>query len=103
VAPTYERPDSFKRDYRSLDPSKRELAKERIRQFKDDLTAIEEGTATEFRSGLRVKPMRYKPGIWEMSWNGDGRATFEYGESIIEGKRHVIWRRIGTHEIFSAP
>lgn len=43
-------------------------------------------------------------GIWEITWEGpDARATFEYGTAVIEGKRHVIWRRIGSHEIFGTP
>jgi hypothetical protein len=36
-------------------------------------------------------------------WAPDGRATFEYGEPIRPGERHVIWRRIGGHEILDDP
>jgi len=58
----------------------------------------------EVRASLRVKPMTNHPGIWEMTWEGnDGRATFRYGLETIPGKRHVIWRRVGGHEIFLAP
>jgi hypothetical protein len=38
-----------------------------------------------------------------MSWAPDGRATFEYGEQMIAGEAHVIWRRIGRHDVFRAP
>ena len=38
-----------------------------------------------------------------MTWAPDGRATWQYGEEKIPGIKHVIWRRIGTHDIFSPP
>lgn len=43
------------------------------------------------------------PGVWELSWAADGRATFEYGAELIEGQPHIIWRRIGSHDIFRNP
>lgn len=57
-----------------------------------------------FRPSLRVHPLRGHPGIWEMTWEGnDGRATFAWGPEHEPGKRHVIWRRVGSHEIFAHP
>jgi hypothetical protein len=51
-----------------------------------------------------VKPVRGQAGIWEMTWEGnDGRATFMYGPEKLPGKRHVIWLRVGGHEIFQEP
>jgi hypothetical protein len=38
-----------------------------------------------------------------MTWDNDGRATFGYGDERIPGQPHVIWRRIGTHAIFTPP
>jgi hypothetical protein len=38
-----------------------------------------------------------------MTWAADGRATFEYGQEIRPGEPHIIWRRIGTHDIFRQP
>ena len=63
----------------------------------------------DFRSGeqprhsLRVKRVQSVPGVWELSWAADGRATFEYGAELIEGQPHIIWRRIGSHDIFRNP
>ena len=69
-----------------------------VRRFAED------ADAGAFRSALRVKPLRGHPGIWEMTWEGnDGRATFMYGPEKLPGKRHVIWLRIGGHEIFQEP
>jgi hypothetical protein len=56
-----------------------------------------------FRGGLRVKGVQGARGIFEMTWAPDGRATFEYGDPIIEGTPHIVWRRIGTHAIFDQP
>ncbi|TDQ53002.1 hypothetical protein [Actinorugispora endophytica] len=36
-----------------------------------------------------------------MTWAPDGRATWEYGDEQRSGTPHVIWRRVGTHAIFS--
>jgi hypothetical protein len=38
-----------------------------------------------------------------MTWAADGRATFEYGQEIRPGEPHIIWRRIGTHDVFRQP
>jgi hypothetical protein len=54
-------------------------------------------------SGLRVKGVRGAGGIFEMTGSEDGRATFQYGKEIVEGEPHVIWRRIGSHAIFTEP
>ena len=56
-----------------------------------------------FRPGLRVKGVTDRPGVFEMTWDSDGRATFSYGEERVAGQTHVIWRRIGTHAIFTPP
>ena len=60
---------------------------------------IEDCDSGRFRPSLRGHS-----GIWEMTWEGnDGRATFSWGPELELGKRHVIWRRIGGHEIFANP
>lgn len=56
-----------------------------------------------FRPGLRVKGIQGAPGIFEMTWAPNGRATFRYGEPIVDGETHIIWRRIGAHVILDAP
>lgn len=35
-----------------------------------------------------------------MTWASDGRAIFHYGDEIHPGEPHIIWLRIGTHDIF---
>lgn len=52
---------------------------------------------------LRVKKMAGYDDVWEFTWAPDGRATFEYGPSVKDGHPHVVWRRIGTHDIFKCP
>jgi hypothetical protein len=56
-----------------------------------------------FRPGPRVKGVAAHPGVFEMTWDNDGRATFSYGDERVPGRPHVIWRRIGTHAIFTPP
>ena len=50
-----------------------------------------------------MKGIQGAPGVFEMTWADDGRATFEFGAAVREGETHIVWRRIGTHEIFTRP
>jgi hypothetical protein len=36
-----------------------------------------------------------------VTWADDGLATFQSREPAVEGEPHVIWRRVGTHDIFN--
>jgi hypothetical protein len=92
--PTFERTESFYRDYEGLTRDQRKAVKRALDHFIEDLSS--DG---KFRKGLRVKGVKGASGIFEMTWADDGRATFEYGNSIIDGEPHIIWRRIGTHDI----
>ena len=46
-----------------------------------------------------MKGVRGAPGMFELTWANDGRATFSYGESRSEGEAHIVWHRVGTHDI----
>jgi hypothetical protein len=96
--PTYDRTDSFKRDLKGLSNEEREAVQRALERFIEDLRA-----GQGFRKGLRVKGVQGASGVFEMTWADDGRATFEYGSEIIEGEPHIVWRRIGGHEIFNSP
>jgi hypothetical protein len=93
--PTFERVERLIRDYHNLSAAEKEAFREAIKQFVEDLEA---GRA--FRKGLGVKGVKGAPGIFEMTWADDGRATFSYGDPVQEGEPHIVWRRVGTHDIF---
>jgi len=38
-----------------------------------------------------------------MTWAPGGRATFSYGVSVVGDQPHLIWCRIGTHDILRRP
>jgi hypothetical protein len=95
--PTHEEAARFLKDYARLSQYQRAAFKEAVRAFVADL---QQG---RFRAGLRVKAMEGHPGVWEMTWGPDGRATFEFGRRQLPGETHIIWRRIGTHDIFRSP
>ncbi len=95
--PTYACTESFRRDFAALTPEQKAAFRRAIEHFVEDLPS------GRFRKGLRVKGVRGARGIYEMTWAGDGRATFEYGPPVREGEVHVIWRRIGTHGILRNP
>ena len=92
--PTFERLQRFDRDLAALSPDQRRTFQAAVEKFVDDL---EQGQG--FRKGLRVKGIRGAPGMFELTWAGDGRATFSYGRSIREGEPHIVWHRVGTHDV----
>lgn len=95
--PTYFRLAKFLRDYHNLSPGQRALLKIALGHFIEDIKR--DG---HFRASLRVKRVqgtRY----WEMTWDDDGRCTFEYGREVTRGQKHIIWRRCGSHDIFVNP
>lgn len=96
--PTYERLPRFDKDWADLDPEDKDRFRLAVRKFIDDLTRGE-----GFRPGLRVKRVQGTEHVWELTWAPDGRATWQYGESLVEDEVHVIWRRVGTHDVFGAP
>lgn len=96
--PTFGITDRFKKDIAALSPEEKQRFKRAVEKFVEDMKA-----QRPFRKGLRVKGVKGTDGIFEMTWADDGRATFEFGEGQVEGEPHVIWRRVGTHDVFGQP
>ncbi len=93
---SHERTKRFERDWKSLADGDRDRFRVAFKRFDADLST------GAFRPGLRVKRVEGTDRVFEMTWAPDGRATFEYGTP--EGKgAHVIWRRIGRHDVFRRP
>jgi hypothetical protein len=88
---------SFWRDWERLTPEQQRAFKTALQKFVADLRA------GRFRSGLRVKHVQGTDGIFELTWANDGRATFQYGDEVKAGEAHIIWRRVGTHDILNEP
>ena len=101
--PTYYRTGRFRRDWSRLTETKKEHLRDARNNLVDDLKEMEAGRRSRFRRSLGVKGVRGAPGVFEMRWAGDGRATFSWGEEKLPGHRHIIWRRCGGHEIFDRP
>ncbi|MGH3489432.1 MAG: hypothetical protein ACRDP8_16200 [Actinopolymorphaceae bacterium] len=97
--PTFGRLPRFAADWKRLELADRDRFRRSARDFRDDLSG-----AQGFRKGLRVKRVQGAPGeVWEMTFAPNVRATWQYGPEIRPGEPHVIWRRIGTHDIFGNP
>ena len=47
-----------------------------------------------FQRILRVRQVAGHPGLFEMTWSHDGRATFSYGSEHVAGQPHVVWQDI---------
>jgi hypothetical protein len=96
--PTWDKTKRFLRDWDQLNPKERKAFMEAVGNFVADLRS--KGFT---RPSLRVKGVQGAPGVYEMTWAGDGRATFEYGPEVKLGQPHIIWRRVGGHDIFKEP
>ena len=101
--PTSEKSARSRRERRRLAKEQRAQLDTAMDRFKDDLGDIEAGRRSRFRPGLRVKGVKGAPEVFEMTWAGDGRATFSWGDEVVPGQRHVIWRRCGGHPILKDP
>ena len=63
-----------------------------LEAFEPDLVAPNH----PFRRTLRVRSVAGHPGLFEMTWSHNGRATFSYGPEREAGQPHVVWQDIVT-------
>lgn len=96
--PTFERLPRFVRDFDALSANQQRQFVIAVEKFVADLR-----TGEGFRAGLRVKGVRGAAGVFELTWADDGRATFSVGETVREREPHVVWRRVGTHDVLGRP
>jgi hypothetical protein len=67
-----------------------------LEAFEPDLMAHDRS----FRPELRISELIGHPGVFEMTWDEGGRATFSYGADRVPDQPHIVWRQI---EIFATP
>jgi hypothetical protein len=96
--PTHEELASFWNDWKQLTRDQKRQFQAARKKLVADLR-----TGKGFRTGLCIKRVQKVPGVYEMTWTPDGRATFEFGKEVLPGEQHIIWRRIGGHEILDQP
>lgn len=96
---------SFDRDYSRLPREHRQMFGKILREH--FLPAIEAGSFTgtpPWPTRLRVHRLA-DTAIYSITWSftgPDGRATFHL-ETGDDGAPVLVWRRIGTHEIYDRP
>ena len=96
--PTHSEFARFLREFTALPPEQKRQFLRAVQKMVNDLR-----TGSGYRAGLRIKGVQGHPGIFEMTWSGDGRATFALGDERRPGEAHIIWRRIGGHDILLDP
>ncbi|GHG19527.1 hypothetical protein [Streptomyces hydrogenans] len=97
--PTHEALPRSTTDLDRLTPAQRRRFRQAVNAFVDDLRT---GHGS-FRAGLRVKGVRSAPSVFEPARAPNGRAMWSYSRARIAGEQHVIWRRIGSHELLVRP
>jgi len=98
MSPTFEVPAGLAREFTRLSREQNRAFRQAVRKLVD---ALEEGR--EPPRSLRIKRVQGTKDIWEMSYSGDGRATFRYGTEVKPGETHVEWLRVGGHDVLSRP
>src|SRR5438045_1873793 len=90
--PTHDELAQFLREFNKLTEAEQDAFIDAMKQMVADLR-----TRRGFRPRLREKGVQGHPGVYEMTWASDGRATFHYGAERRPGEPHIVWRRIGGH------
>jgi hypothetical protein len=98
MSPTFELGSGFAREFARLPREQQRAFRLAVAKL---IAALK--SADELPHSLRIKRVQGTKGIWEMSWSGDGRATFRYGAERRAGETHIVWLRVGGHEILSRP
>jgi hypothetical protein len=95
VMPTYLATAEFWRMYRNLSSAEQTRFIVAVRKLVEGLVS------GSLPGSLRIKRIRGTGHVWEMTWAPNGRASFRYGSELKPGHPHIIWLRIGGHEIFA--
>lgn len=104
--PTFEATARFWNEYRQLRLEQQSRFRGARQQFVNALFEWEEAGCPgmpSFPGRLGMKRMVGHGSVFEMAWAPNGRCTWEYGRMRRPGRCHVIWRRIGSHAIYSDP
>ena len=80
--PTFERLPRFDREFRRLP---RELQRAFLAMLPTFIEAVR-ASPPAFPPSLRVKRVQGTPGVWELTFAADGRATFAYGDEVLPGE-----------------
>jgi len=96
--PTHDELARFLREYQKLTESEQDAFLNALKQMVADLRADR-----RLHPSLRIKRVQGHVGVYELTWAANGRATFQYGDEVTSGEAHIIWRRIGTHDILKEP
>jgi len=98
MSPTFEVPAGFARQFARLSREQDRALRQAVRKLVD---AFKDGR--EPPRSLRIKRVQGTKDLREMSYSGDGRATFRYGAEVRPGETHVEWLRVGGHEVLAQP
>ncbi|HEY7347923.1 MAG TPA: hypothetical protein VH599_06345 [Ktedonobacterales bacterium] len=93
--PTHEETERFLNEYRKLRLEEQRLFDQAVAEFVAALKAHH-----PLPRHLGIRRFRSQKGVFEFHWAPDRRALFTYGSSPHSGDVHVIWLRIGTHDIY---
>ncbi|MGH2409666.1 MAG: hypothetical protein ACRDGS_04760 [Chloroflexota bacterium] len=95
---SYDWHNRFLAEYERLSPEDQDAFQAAIRRF---VAALRASRAPD--PGLGIRQMTNHPGIYEFHFSRRGGATFHYGSEDRGKEAHVVYRRVGGHEIYRQP
>lgn len=103
----FERTESFKADFRRLTKEEQEMFRTAALEFSAACDCHGNSRAA-LLGKFRAKGVEGANAVLEMTWSfagPDRRATWEWTTLTMDGVTHpaVMWRRVGSHRIFSNP
>ncbi|HEY7347612.1 MAG TPA: hypothetical protein VH599_04780 [Ktedonobacterales bacterium] len=97
--PTFEVEERFRQAYQRLHVQK----KAAFLKARDDLVAwlVAKKKQPDLvpPAPLRLHFIESKD-AWSITFGGDQRALWRYGEEVLPGEVHIIWERIDGHDIY---
>ena len=95
--PTFDVRDTFWRDYKNLTRDEKAAFLVAVGKFVTRPQGRAPARWFAYSGACRV------PQLLRDDMGPDGRAIFELGPEVRQGEQHIVWRRVGTRDIFDAP
>lgn len=92
--PTFDVSDQFWNEWDRLHLSRQE----RFLKARDEFVACLK-KKRPFPAHLDIHPLKSQKGVFIFCFGPDNRALFRYGDEQAPGDAHILWLRIGGHEV----
>ena len=97
--PTFDAEERFKQEYLRLDVRKRAAFLKARDDFFAWIVAKKDQPSLSPPAHLRLHFIESR-NVWSITFGGDLQALWRYGSEVQPGEAHIIWERIGGHDMY---